>query len=140
MKNFLKNLLSKKNLAWEERELIQESIQEQKKVTRETQEIAKLIGNRLSELEEEFVVDQKGFDKKLKEVSCCIQEVETIKMRQTVKKLQCVTRDRNPVEIENAIQVITFNQAELKKCLVKTFEVLKTMKQVEEFKALLQIA
>lgn len=132
-------LKTTKDIAWENREIVEKVIEKQKQIVEEVEKLSNQIETAVEQLNEGLVVDEEILTK-LSEVARLLKEVMTDEMREALEKLREAMESLKPEEIEKALRDLQLTQEELNESLERTLEILNRMKQERRLKQLAEKA
>jgi hypothetical protein len=132
-----KRLLEKPNISWEERQLFEQIMQDQNRLRQESENLKNQLES-MFQNEQKLSPDEERLLQKQNELNELFDRLFTEEMRKTLEEIQALMQQQMSREqLEQAMEQIRMNNAELEKTLDQNLEIFKQMEVDRKFEAAL---
>jgi hypothetical protein len=128
-----KKMLEKPNITWEERKLFEQIMQDQNRLRQESENLQKQLES-MFQNEQKLSPDEERLLQKQRELNELFNQLFSEEMKKTLEDIQKLMQQQMSREqLEQAMQQIQMNNAELEKVLDQNLEIFKQMEVDRKF-------
>ena len=133
LNELMKRMIERPNISWEERQLFEQIMQDQNRLRQESKNLKNQLES-MFENEQKLSPDEERLLQKQQELNELFNQLFSEEMRKTLEEIQALMQQQMSREqLEQAMQQIRMNNAELEKALNQNLEIFRQMEVERKF-------
>jgi hypothetical protein len=133
LNSLTKKLLDKSNISWEERQLFETIMQDQNRLKKESESLKNQLQS-MFQNEQKLSPDEERLLQKQKELNELFEQLFSEEMKKTLEEIQALMQQQmSKDQLEQAMEQIKLNNAEMEKMLDQNLEIFKQMEVERKF-------